>query len=491
MAISSTSKTISGKTKTSSTNSTPYVYGQNVSGFDRNNPNQVALADAGQAWANAKAKGDTAGMAAAAAKGATLRSQNGVDEVYNSRQGVTSFTPAFNAANPAAPTQTDNLSGFKDSQTNLINDIYNNQRNSQLQKIKEQRDIQLQGLNKVGVQADQSAAAQRSQVAAADIQAAQRLREAMANGGVQNGGDNLTANSNLNTQRQDAMGQINQNLAQVQQDVTERQKLINDAAANQDLALLQQLQAQQSQDLLTLGYQVDDRNFRNNQFDWQKQIDTAGLTGNFGPQRTLQGQQFDSNQTQQQWQNRFDYGKSTGTFQNGQQTLEARQANIGNLWNVADATGTIPDQLADMYHIPRGTKTQAARQWTASYGLDQDQQNYNWSKLESDMLGGSGKYSGLTPSQAINSLQEKYGTRTAVPSGTLVDEMDANGYPTGRKVEGNKYVYQTTNDPAKREQMYMDIVSMQLESDSAEQQVMLGAGLTQKEIEAFDKKHLK
>lgn len=251
--------------------------------------------------------------------------------------GTLKYTGPNNDTNPtnilAASQPANDLTSFKESQTNLIKDIYANQRASQLQKIKEVRDTQLQGLNKVNTQAEASATAQRGQIAAADIQASQRLRESMAQMGLLNSGDNLTAQGNLNTQRQSAMGQVNQELARVKQDVEERRTQINNAAANNDLALLQQLQAQQAQDMLALGYQVNDREYRDAVFGWQQQVDTAQLTGQFNgaPTFAAQAQQFA--QDQQNWENRFNFGVATGTFANGQQTLQKAQQDWQNNFN--------------------------------------------------------------------------------------------------------------------------------------------------------------
>lgn len=69
------------------------TYGSNVVGFDPNNATHKALADAGQAWWDAKVKGDTAGMSAAAAKGNEIRASGGIPASYDSKAGITTFTP--------------------------------------------------------------------------------------------------------------------------------------------------------------------------------------------------------------------------------------------------------------------------------------------------------------------------------------------------------------------------------------------------------------
>lgn len=72
-------------------------------------------------------------------------------------------------------------------------------------------------------------------------------------------------------------------------------------------------------------------------------------------------------------------------YLNGKQTTAEQQRQLTNLWTVAEQTGTIPNELADLYGISRGTQTQAAKQFAAqmaneSRGLDISQQNANTSQ---------------------------------------------------------------------------------------------------------------
>lgn len=334
-----------------------------------------------------------------------------------------------NSTNTSTPNPTNNLSSFQQSQTGLINDIYANQRASQLQKIREARDIQLQGLNKVNVQAEDSATAQRGQIAAADIQAGQRLRESMASMGLLGSGDNLTAQGQQATIRQSAMGQTNQELARVRQDVSERQKQINDAAANNDLALLQKLQADQAQDMLTLGYQVNDREYRDAVFGWQQQIDTANQTGIFNGQQNMamQNQQF--NQGQQGWQNRYNYGLATGTFENGQQSLENKK------FQYTQGRDTVADQQweSEFQRIKEQNGIENALNWAQN---SISQQNADTSATNA---------SNSASNSSIDNLMNVFKATGVAPAG-----LESMGINKGDKlpIETKPVDYNYTTDPA-------------------------------------------
>ena len=69
----------------------------------------------------------------------------------------------------------------------------------------------------------------------------------------------------------------------------------------------------------------------NQQFNWGKLMDEAGLTGNYNGQRTLQGQQFD-------WGKLMDEANLTGNY-NGGRTLQGQEFDWGKLVDEAGLTG--------------------------------------------------------------------------------------------------------------------------------------------------------
>jgi hypothetical protein len=98
-----------------------------------------------------------------------------------------------------------------------------------------------------------------------------------------------------------------------------------------------------------------------------KSIGGVDTTGNgdysFGPgQRTLAGQASDMNQTQSM-------ANLTGYLPNGQKTNAKQQQDLQNQWLLSEQSGVISNKLADMYGIPRGTQTQAAKQFAMSNTL--------------------------------------------------------------------------------------------------------------------------
>lgn len=91
-------------------------------------------------------------------------------------------------------------------------------------------------------------------------------------------------------------------------------------------------------------------------------VSEAGLTGNYNGNRTIAGKNADLNEMQTMAQ-------LTGYMPDGQggvkPTSAQQQVQLSNMWKVADTSGTIPDQLADMYGLPHGTQTIQAKQIAA------------------------------------------------------------------------------------------------------------------------------
>lgn len=139
------------------------------------------------------------------------------------------------------------------------------------------------------------------------------------------------------------------------------------------------------------------------QFQWGQQTDTANLTGSLNGKSTLAAQQqswnqnqdtiannanyggtFNGNKTvqqqQQEWENKYNQSNNTfnqnvtmaqltGFLPDGTATSAQQQLQLQNLWAVADATGTIPDSLATLYGLPKGTQTQAAYQFAQQIAI--------------------------------------------------------------------------------------------------------------------------
>ncbi|MBB6694369.1 hypothetical protein H7B90_23515 [Cohnella xylanilytica] len=123
-------------------------------------------------------------------------------------------------------------------------------------------------------------------------------------------------------------------------------------------------------------------------------------------------QQFDQDVTMAELTGRLPDGTPTNAYQ---------QQQLANLWTVAEQTGVIPNELADMYGIPRGTQTQAAKQFALNYALDEQRTNASIANQEAqtaldyqrynDSLWnpqGATSTSGLTPNQAYDAIRSQY-----------------------------------------------------------------------------------
>ncbi|MEO3947617.1 hypothetical protein [Gorillibacterium sp. CAU 1737] len=116
---------------------------------------------------------------------------------------------------------------------------------------------------------------------------------------------------------------------------------------------------------------------------FNQNMDIAGLTGNYNGQRTLAGQQFDRGVLESdrnfnyqagrdKVSDNFEMASLTG-YINGKPTTAEQQRVLSNLWNTAGQLGTVPDALADMIGVPRGTQTQdAMRLQLQQAGVDLD-----------------------------------------------------------------------------------------------------------------------
>lgn len=217
----------------------------------------------------------------------------------------------------------------------------------------------------------------------------------------------------------------------------------------------------------------------------------AQYQGTYGGQKTVDQQQRDFDNGQTTWQNKFAYGQAIGQFGNGQQTVEKQrmmsdltgkmpdgsktsqqqQQDLSNMWQQADLTGTIPDKLAEMYGLPKGTKTQSAAQWAAENVLAQDGRDLDWIKEDFDQqdamydnTSDPAKYSGMSAGQVTSALKSQL--------------FDSSGRPK-RDVNGNDIV-------TKPEDIYGMVLDYGL-PEGQDDQVMMSLGLTAKQIADFDK----
>lgn len=159
--------------------------------------------------------------------------------------------------------------------------------------------------------------------------------------------------------------------------------------------------------------------------------------------RTLAGQEADLNRQNANLNAALNVGQASGRLLTPQSdwsglyrqaanaetplNYQAQQQQIQNLWAVADATGTIPDQLADMYGIPRGTPTQAAKQFAMNYALDQRQVGISAMNAATSRMNANAGIS----SDRFNQLMDVWKATGKAPSG-----LESYGIQAGQALPG-------------------------------------------------------
>jgi hypothetical protein len=122
----------------------------------------------------------------------------------------------------------------------------------------------------------------------------------------------------------------------------------------------------------------------NKQANWGAYMDVVGQTQNLGqgPQSNwgnLINQAGTGQNTFAANQNQFNQGVTmaqlTGFLPDGTPTSAQQQQDLSNLWTVAQQTGIIPNQLADLYNLPRGSRTQDAIAQAAQIAISQQNAN--------------------------------------------------------------------------------------------------------------------
>lgn len=90
----------------------------------------------------------------------------------------------------------------------------------------------------------------------------------------------------------------------------------------------------------------------------------------------------------QQWQQ--EYGMTlaqvTGYMPDGTPTSEQQQRNLANLWTVADQTGAIPAELANLYGLRPGTPTRTAKEFAAQLAIQQQNANSSSTSAAASMM---------------------------------------------------------------------------------------------------------
>lgn len=289
--------------------------------------------------------------------------------------------------------------------TKQINDTYSNRLAAELQKLRDARDTAIQGYSAQEVQAKDLAYDNRNQSDTTNLQNEQRMKETMANAGLNTDGQNLSLQASQNAQRLGDLGAINRQETNALQDIGQKKSLLQNNAANNELALQQQIDSDKAAALFDLAkygdtraFDVDNANygryrddvnqkFAEDQFGWSKGQDTIRNDAQYGG--TYKGN-LTADQRQQQIQNDAQYGGTYGTGQSLQgkaQDLANKNSNWSAYGDVVNWTQNLGKGPADNWsnlvnNANAGTKTAAGQQQDAANKQWQD--SFDRSKYESD-----------------------------------------------------------------------------------------------------------
>ncbi|MFE8704137.1 hypothetical protein ACFYKX_26575 [Cytobacillus sp. FJAT-54145] len=137
-----------------------------------------------------------------------------------------------------------------------INDMYNQQRQAQLAQLRAQRDKAIGQINQQKAEVAPQYQGMRNQTDAMNLQNVQKLREVMANAGLTASGENVSANVAMNNERVNSINSLNLQEQQTMNDFNRRITDLNNPA--DENALMAQLEAERARALLDLGMRADE-----------------------------------------------------------------------------------------------------------------------------------------------------------------------------------------------------------------------------------------
>lgn len=135
-----------------------------------------------------------------------------------------------------------------DTAQGQINNMYGAQQKQQVDALNQQKQAALGGINQQQQASNQGFTTQRNQADVTNAQNVQRMREVMAQNGLNMSGENITATAGLNAQRQGAFNDINQKQNDANAQFNQQ---IADAKAKYDPSnVIDSINAQKSQALM-------------------------------------------------------------------------------------------------------------------------------------------------------------------------------------------------------------------------------------------------
>lgn len=147
-----------------------------------------------------------------------------------------------------------------------INSMYDAQRNSQLNQLKAQRTQAVTGFNQQKKDLAPQYQSQRNQADVTNAQNTTRLRELMAANGINMSGENITAQANMNSSRQNSFNDINNNEQQAYGAIDRQIADVNDPSKDQ--AINDAIAAERSKSLVDAYSQAQQQAYQQ-QVDWR------------------------------------------------------------------------------------------------------------------------------------------------------------------------------------------------------------------------------
>jgi hypothetical protein len=175
------------------------------------------------------------------------------------------------------------------------------------------------------------------------------------------------------------------------------------------------------------------------QANWGSLVNQAGTGAN-----TMAGNQNQLNQD-------VTMAQLTGYLPDGTPTSAQQQQELSNLWMVAQQTGTIPNVLADLYGLPRGSRTQDAIIQAAQIGISQQNANTSaFSASNSAANAGFGKLMDVwqATGKAPEGL-EAYGIAPGSPYVSGIKDPSTTSKPTTNELESVYYTRLDSFTPEK------------------------------------------
>lgn len=152
------------------------------------------------------------------------------------------------------------LKSYTNQSTNDINNLYNQQKKSQLDLLKSQRASAISKINQQKKDTKQQYYTQRNQQDVVNQQNVQKLRELMASHGLSSSGENITAQAQANSDRQNSLNSLN---LQEQSKMNDYANQINDwNNPSKDQSIVSNIEADRAKALISAKDNAQEKAWR-------------------------------------------------------------------------------------------------------------------------------------------------------------------------------------------------------------------------------------